>query len=376
MLKNRNRGQKSKPLAQGRRGSKAGRLLESRIKTIGQPPGSLIHIGRNEIERPLITMIAFNESEVVTRQCADMRECLPFKEKYRVVWVDICGLHDTSLIEQAGEFFGIETLTLEDVLHTGQRPKVEDFDRYLYIVLQMLEYGGAEAGITREQLSIVIGKNFVVTFQEKPGDMFGYVRQRIDNTGSKVRKLGADYLAYTLIDAVVDHYLTILEEVENTIDQLEAALLENYSKDTFESIYTLKRELIILRKSVWPLREAVGRVTRDDIQVIGDSVDPYYRDIYDHIILVIDTVEVFRDIVTGMQETYLASVNNRMNEVMKFLTMIATIFMPLSFIAGLYGMNFHYMPELWWRWGYYAVLGVMFLIFGGMVLFYRSRKWY
>ena len=370
---------KRKTAEQGRPGArdtarKTGKLLHSRSKTIGQPPGSLIHIGERQIDRPLITMIAFDESQVVTRKFDDLRECLPFREKFRVVWVDICGLHDTSLIEQAGVAFGIENLTLEDVLHTGQRPKIEDLERYLYIVLQMLEYGNA--AISREQLSIIVGKNFVVTFQETPGDMFDPVRQRIESAGSKVRKQGADYLAYTLVDAVVDHYLTILEEVENTIDTLEAALLENYSRDTFESIYSLKRELIILRKSVWPLREAVGRVTRDDIQVIGDSVEPYYRDIYDHIVLVIDTVEVFRDIVTSMQETYLASVNNRMNEVMKFLTMVATIFMPLSFIAGLYGMNFHYMPELQWRWGYFAVLGVMFLIFGGMVMFYRSRKWY
>jgi magnesium transporter len=375
MTKNRNRGKQIRPFPREVE-RKSGKLLESRSKTIGQPPGALIHIGEKQVDHPLITMIAYDESQVVTMQFNDLGECQPFMEQFQVIWIDICGLHDTSLIERAGTVFGIENLTLEDVLHTGQRPKIEDFDRYLYLVLQMLEYGDGNAGISREQLSIVVGRNYVVTFQEKPGDMFDYVRLRIENAGSKVRKHGADYLAYTLVDAVVDHYLSILEEVENTIDQLEAALLENYSRETFESIYTLKRELIVLRKSVWPLREAIGRVTRDDIQVIGDSVEPYYRDIYDHIILVIDTVEVFRDIVTGMQETYLASVNNRMNEVMKFLTMIATIFMPLSFIAGLYGMNFHYMPELELRWGYFAVLGVMFLIFGGMVMFYRSRKWY
>ncbi|NTU59136.1 MAG: magnesium/cobalt transporter CorA [Chlorobiaceae bacterium] len=375
MTKNRKRIQPGKASVQGTV-RKTGKFLDSRAKTIGQPPGSLIHIGAQQIERPLVTMIAYDESEFVTRQFEDLKQCVPFVEQYQVVWVDICGLHDISLIGQAGEVFGIDNLTLEDVLHTGQRPKVEDFERYLYLVLQMLEYDNGISGISREQLSIVIGKNYVVTFQEKQGDMFDPVRQRIGNAGSKVRKQGADYLACTLVDAVVDHYLSILEEVENTIDQLEAALLENYSRKTFESIYALKRELIILRKSVWPLREAIGYVSRNDIQVIGDSVEPYYRDIYDHIILVIDTVEVFRDIVTGMQETYLASVNNRMNEVMKFLTMIATIFMPLSFIAGLYGMNFHYMPELELRWGYFAVLGVMLLIFVGMVLFYRSRKWY
>ncbi len=354
----------------------AGKVLKGRAEAAGKPPGTLMHIGERQVENPVITMIAYNDAEVTTRRLSDLRECLPFRKSCRVVWINIDGLHDTTLIAQAGEVFGIDPLTLEDILHTGQRAKLEDFDRFLYLVLQMIEFSEGALGITREQLSIILAEGLVVTFQEKPGDMFDAVRQRIGNPSTKVRRFGADFLAYALIDAVVDHCLTILEEIENTLDRLEEELLEDYNRETFESIYSLKRELIILRKSVWPLREAVGSLMRDEFKVVGDSVEPYFRDVYDHIILVIDTVEVFRDIVTGMQENYLAGVNNRMNEVMKFLTMIATIFMPLSFIAGLYGMNFHYMPELGWRWGYFAVLGLMGLIVLGMVRFYRSRKWF
>ena len=374
-MKKKRHGKQVWPVDRGRVEA-ADKVLKNRTMTVGQPPGTLIHVGERQVEHPVITMIAYDEAGVTVKTLVDLEECLPFRESRKVVWVNIDGLHDTTLIARAGELFGIESLTLEDILHTGQRAKVEDFDRYLYLVLQMLEFEGGGAGVTREQLSVILGEGLVVTFQEKPGDMFDSVRQRIANPGTKVRRLAADFLAYALVDAVVDHSLSMLEEIESTIDRLEEGLLEHYDRDAFESIYSLKRELIILRKSVWPLREAVGSLMRDDFRVIGVAVEPYFRDVYDHIILVIDTVEVFRDIVTGMQETYLAVVNNRMNEVMKFLTMIATIFMPLSFIAGLYGMNFHYMPELEWRWGYFAVLGIMGLIVLFMVRFYRSRKWF
>jgi magnesium transporter len=293
-----------------------------------------------------------------------------------VLWINIDGVHDAGIIEQFGEAFGINHLTLEDILHTGQRPKVEDFEQYLYLVLQMIEFDAKNGEITSEQLSVILGDSYVITFQEQPGDMFDPVRTRIRTAGTKLRKYGADFLAYSLIDAVVDHYFSILEEIENTIDRLDVELMATYSRESFQALYLLKRELINLRKSVWPLREVIGSVTRDDFEVIGSEVEPYFRDIYDHIILVIDTVEVFRDIVTGIHETYLAGINNRMNEIMKFLTMIATIFMPMSFVAGVYGMNFRNMPELRLAWGYFAALGLMGSIFIGMLLYYRSRKWY
>jgi magnesium transporter len=240
----------------------------------------------------------------------------------------------------------------------------------------MLDFNREHGEIGHEQLGLILGDGYVITFQEKPGDIFDPVRQRIRNSGTKLRKHGADFLAYALVDAVVDHYFSVLEEIENRIDALDAEMLADFNPETFNALNALKRELIIFRKSVWPLREIIGSVTRSDFDVVGDAVEPYFRDVYDHIIEVIDTIEVFREIVTGLHETYLAEINNRMNEIMKFLTMIATVFMPLSFIAGIYGMNFINMPELKLWWGYYAVLGVMVLIVIGFMTYYRSRKWY
>jgi len=352
------------------------KVLRSRHKSIGQPPGSLIHIGEQKVEKTEITAIGYNEKQAVTFSVGNVEECLALKERFKVLWIDVAGLHETGVIEKIGELFGIDPLTLEDILHTGQRPKVEDFERYLYLTLQMLDFNQEHGEIGHEQLSIVVGPGWIITFQEIPGDMFDPVRQRIDSASSKLRKHEADFLAYTLVDAVVDHYFSTLEDIENRIDLLDADLVATFSQESFNALNALKRELIMFRKAVWPLREIIGSISRDDFAVVGDLVEHYFRDVYDHVILVIDTVEVFREIVTSMHETWLAGVNNRMNEIMKFLTMIATIFMPLSFIAGVYGMNFRNMPELNLWWGYYAVLGLMLLIVFGFLKYYRSRKWY
>ena len=352
------------------------KVLHSRHQSIGQPPGSLIHIGEQKVEKAEITVIGYSEKQAVTMTVSTPAECVALKEKFTVLWIDVAGLHDTGVIEQFGALFGIDPLTLEDILHTGQRPKVEDFERYLFLSLQMLEFNQEHGEIGHEQLSIVLGPGWLITFQEIPGDMFDPVRQRIDSVGSKIRKHEADFLAYTLVDSVVDHYFSILEEIENRIDLLDADLVATFSQESFNALNALKRELIMFRKAVWPLREIIGSVARDDFAVVGDLVEHYFRDVYDHVILVIDTVEVFREIVTSMHETWLAGVNNRMNEIMKFLTMIATIFMPLSFIAGVYGMNFKNMPELNLWWGYYAVLGLMAVIVLGFLKYYRSRRWY
>lgn len=352
------------------------RIFRSRVKALGQPPGSLIHIGEQKVERTRITAFGYDEGQVVTVEVKSAEECRALKERFKVLWINVDGLHDIEVIRKLGELFGIDSLTQEDILDTGQRPKIEDFERYLFLSLRMLDFNREVSEITQEQLSIVLGPGYVITFQETPGDMFEPVRQRIRSAVSKVRKHDADFLAYALIDAVVDRYFSILEEIENRIDTLDSEMMADFRQETFNALYALKRELIIFRKTVWPLREIIGSITRTDFDVVGDAVDPYFRDVYDHIVQVIDTIEVFREIVNGMHETYLAGVNNRMNEVMKFLTMIATVFMPLSFIAGIYGMNFKNMPELNLWWGYYAVLGLMVLIVVGFMIYYRSRKWY
>lgn len=352
------------------------KLLRSRMESIGQPSGSLIHIGERMVEKTGITVIGFDEGQAVTMSVQSAAECFALKERFRVLWINVDGLHETGVIDSFGDLFGIDPLTLEDILHTGQRPKVEDFERYLYLTLQMPEFNGETGDISQEQLSIVLGSGWLITFQEQPGDMFDAVRQRIYSGATKIRKHDADFLAYALVDSVVDHYFSILEQIETRIDVLDADLMVTFSQETFNALNSLKRELIIFRKSVWPLREIIGSIARDDFAVVGDMVEHYFRDVYDHVILVIDTVEVFREIVTSMHETWLAGVNNRMNEIMKFLTMIATIFMPLSFIAGVYGMNFRNMPELQLWWGYYAVLALMVFIVIGFLGYYRSRKWY
>jgi magnesium transporter len=352
------------------------RLFRSRHKSIGQPPGALIHIGEQKVEKAEITVIGYDEKQMVTMSVSDASECFVLKEKFKVLWINVDGLHETGVIEKLGELFGIDPLTQEDILHTGQRPKVEDFERYLFLSLQMLDFNPETSEIGQEQLSIVLGPGWLITFQEKPGDTFDALRQRIGSSSAKVRKHEADFLAYALVDSVVDHYFSILEEIENRIDMLDADLMATFSQESFNALNALKRELIMFRKAVWPLREIIGSVARDDFAMVGGLVEHYFRDVYDHVILVIDTVEMFREIVTSMHETWLAGVNNRMNEIMKFLTMIATIFMPLSFIAGVYGMNFKNMPELNLWWGYYAVLGLMVLIVLGFMKYYRSRKWF
>lgn len=344
---------------------------------IGQPAGTLFHTGRQKTERAVITVFGYDETGFFYRELESLQECAEYRERFRVLWINIDGLHEVRVIEEAGKLFGIHALTLEDILHTVQRPKIEEFDSYLFLVLKALELDAGSGVVAEEQMSMVIGGNYVITFQEKPGDMFDATRDRIRNEGTAVRKRGADYLAYTLLDAVVDHYFTVLEHFENRIEQLDTNLPETVGYDMFQTMYSLKKELILLRKSVWPLREIINSLSRDQYRTLDSALTrPFFRDLYDNIVLIIESVETYRDIVIGMHDTWLAIVNNRMNEIMKVLTIIATVFMPLSFIAGVYGMNFRYMPELEWHWGYFSVLGAMAVIFAGMMRYFHTKRWF
>lgn len=344
---------------------------------IGQPAGTLFHTGEQKTAYPVITVFGYDEQRHVRLHIQSLDECRALREQFRVIWINIDGLHEVGVIEEAGKVFAVHPLTLEDILHTAQRPKIEEFDDYLFIMLRMLGNAGDSDEVAEEQLSMVVGKGYVITFQEKPGDMFDAIRDRISTSGTALRKRGADYLAYALIDAVVDNYFKVLEQFESRIEQLDIQLLDQSANTAFQSIYTLKKELILLRKSVWPMREIINSISRDGFGMIDSALTgPFFRDIYDNIILVIETVETYRDIVIGMYDTRLAIVNNRMNEIMKVLTIIATVFMPLSFIAGVYGMNFRYMPELEWRWGYFAVLGFMTAVFAGMMRYFHTKRWF
>jgi magnesium transporter len=342
---------------------------------VGLPPGTLVHIGERKTEKVKITVIDYDSKNFQEKEADKIEECFPFKDKPTVTWINIDGLQEVGIIEKIGTHFGIHPLILEDILHTRQRPKAEDLGEYLFIVLKMIYHNDNEDEIIGEQVSLILGQNYVISFQEREGDIFNPIRERIRNSKGRIRKGGADYLAHALVDAVVDHYFVILEKIGEKIESLEEELVTNPTPETLQVIHILKRNLIFLRKSVWPLREVVNALERGESPLITKSTGIYLRDVYDHTIQVIETLETFRDMVSGMLDIYLSSVSNRMNEVMKVLTIIATIFIPLTFIAGIYGMNFKFMPELEWHWGYPMALVIMLSLVGFMLLYFRKKKW-
>ncbi len=341
----------------------------------GLDPGSLVYVGEPKVGTPRITVLDYDAENFLEKTAATCGECFAFRDTATVTWINVDGVHDPAIVEAIGGHFGLHALILEDILTTSQRPKLEDLGDMLYIVVRMLEYDEAKAEIGTDQLSLILGSNFVISFQEREGDMFDPVRDRIRRNKGRIRKLGPDYLAYALLDAVVDHYFTVLEKLGERIETLEEELVDDPRKETMHAIHGLKREMIYLRKSVWPLREVVAGLERAESGLIQKATDIFFRDVYDHTIQVIDNIETYRDMLSGMVETYLSSISNRMNEVMKVLTIISTIFIPLTFIVGVYGMNFDVMPELRWPWGYFLIWGIMLGLGGAMVVFFRRKKW-
>jgi magnesium transporter len=351
------------------------RLIRRRKNKVGLPPGTPVFVGEKKAESTRITLLDYDEARFEEKAIQTVEDCFPCKDSPTVSWINVDGVHDVDLIGKLADKFEIHPLTLEDIVNTQQRPKFEDYDKYLYFVLKMLIYDDATHEIQTEQVSLVLGPNYVVSFQEKPGDIFDHVRERIRTAKGRIRKMGTDYLAYSLIDAVVDHYFLILEKSGERIEELEDKVVLSPQPTTLQEIHRMKREMILLRRSVWPLREVIGALERGESRLIDKSTRPFLRDLYDHTIQVIDTVETYRDMLSGMHDTYLSSISNRMNEIMKVLTIIATIFIPLTFIAGIYGMNFAFMPELKWRWAYFAVLGIMAAVAAGMLVYFRRKKW-
>jgi len=346
--------------------------IRRRSRKTGLPPGSLVYVGEKKVGKPRITIMDYDGERVEEKEVSRVEDCFPFKESPTVTWINIDGIHDVELIERIGRNFDFHPLLLEDILNTQQRPKLEDFGTYLFVVLKMITYG---EGVEEEQISIIIAPNFVITFQEGIGDIFDPLRERIREGKGKVRKKGSDYLAYAIIDAVVDNYFSVLESLGEEVEAVEMELIQEPSTETLQAIHDLKRELITLRKSVWPLREVSNTLLRGDSKLVKKENYIYLKDVYDHTIQIMDTIESYRDMVSGMLDIYLSSISNRMNEVMKVLTIIATIFIPLTFLAGIYGMNFAYMPELEWHYGYFAVLVSMLLIASLMVVYFRRKGW-
>lgn len=341
----------------------------------GLPPGTLLHVGHRTTERAKITVIDYNKDELIEKVVGSVEESFEFVERPSITWINIDGIDQIDVIEKVGKRFGIDQLVLEDIVNTNQRPKVEDYGDYIFIALKMVRHRPGEIDIVVEHISIIIFKNCVITFQEREGDVFDAIRERLKKSGSRIRKAGSDYLAYALIDTIVDNYFVVLEIVSDKSEELEAETLENIAPQTLHEIYKLKREVIFLRKISWPMREIVSYLEREDSELINESTHKFLRDLHDHVIQVSDTVETVREMLTGLQESHLSVASHKMNEVMKLLTIIATIFIPLTFIAGVYGMNFEWMPELSWPWGYPIAMGIMGLIGVLMVLFFKSKKW-
>lgn len=339
------------------------------------PHETLTYTGELKQEFVKIKVINYDEHKFEEKDTKGIEDTLAFIDKSNMTWINITGLHDVKIIERIGEFFDLHPLLLEGVLDVEQRPKAEEFGEYILIAIKRLLFDEAEWEVNDFQISLIIGDNFVISFQEKEDDIFNPILEKISKGKGKVRNLGSDYLAYCLLDIVVDNYFIIMQKITEKIEEVEDDLLKNPDQQITHLIHKLKRDILYLHRSIWPLREIINKLERVDSPYIKESTSVYFRDVQNHIVQIIDTIDLFRETLSGMFEIYLTSVSNRLNQIMKVLTIISTIFIPLGFIASLYGMNFKYMPELNLEWSYYVVIFSMILIGISMVTLFKIKKW-
>ncbi len=353
------------------------RELRKRVQKVGQPPGTATYTGRKKLDaKTLVTVMHFTGSEVQESTGTTLEACLPQKKEDTITWIHVEGLQNVELIQQLAKEYAIHPLTVEDILNLDQRPKVEEYEGYVFITLKMLNWRSKRRTFSSEQVSFVLGKNFLISFQDCESDHFRAIRERLrSNAGQTIRQLGCDYLAYRLMDSIVDYYFVVLEGLGEQIEQVEDLIIENPTPQNTRTIYRLRRQLMMVRKSVWPMREAISHLTQLIGTLVTSTTRIYLRDLYDHVVQAIDMIETFREMLSSMLDIYISSLTNRMNEVMKTLTIIATIFIPITFIASLYGMNFQNMPELHWRYGYLYVVLVMSAMVLGMIVYFRKKKW-
>ncbi|MBI5612206.1 MAG: magnesium/cobalt transporter CorA [Gammaproteobacteria bacterium] len=347
---------------------------KKRSHKAGLPPGSLVHIGEQKVETARITAVNYDDQRVEERILQDAEECLAYKDRGGVTWINIDGLHQPDVLEKIGKVFGLHPLMLEDIANTEQRPKLEDYSDYLYVVVRMLYRSNDK--IFAEQLSLVIGKNVLISFQERHGTEFDPIRERLRNGKGRARRLGVDFLAYQLIDAVIDNYFIVLERLSDEVETLEEQVIASPKQEALQKLHGLKKSMSFLRRSTWPLREVIAAMQRGDSPLIGEPMRVYLRDIYDHVVAVADAIDSMRDLLNGMLEIHMSNMNIRLNEVMKVLTIVTTLFIPATFIAGVYGMNFKYMPELDWPPAYPVVLVSMVAVAGAMYLYFKRKKWF
>ncbi len=360
-----------------RRGSDdwgASRRLSSQA-TMHQPPGTPVFVGQRRRAQASLHLIRYDGAQLLDKAEATLADCRESLGDGGVTWVNVSGVHDVELIEAIGTAFGLHPMTREDIANTSQRPKWEEFSDYGFVAMKMLAIDEAIQEVKIEQVSLLVGRTWVLSFLEDEGDVFDNLRERIRGSSARVRSLGADYLAYCLIDAVIDHYFLAVEWIGDRIEIFDDRVINDPDQVRIQEIHRFKRGLLGLRRAVWPMREVVGAISKCETEVIHPDTMVFWRDLYDHTVQVIDMVETCRDILASLHDTYLSSLSNRMNEVMKTLTIISTIFIPLTFIAGVYGMNFRVMPELDWRHGYHAVWLVMLTITVGLLVWFRRRRW-
>ena len=349
------------------------KLVTKRSRKTGLPPGTLVHIGENKTGKVTIATFNYAGTRCDERQDPPLDGLAPPTDA-SVTWVDVGGVHKMEILESFGKQFQLHSLLLEDIANTDQRPKLDDYETCLFLVMKMLSVTDRQ-DIIVEQVSLVLGRNFVLSFQENGTDVFKPVRDRLRGGKGRLRQSGADYLLYALVDAIVDQYFAVLEALGEKIEALQDLVVSDPKPETLQQIHALKRQLLFLRRAVWPLREAVNGLSRSECPLLQEPTKVFFRDVYDHVVQIVDTIETLREMVSACLDIYLSSISYRLNAVMKVLTIITTIFMPLTFIVGVYGMNFEHMPELQWKWGYPAVLGVMALVGVGMLVAFRKKRW-
>ena len=342
---------------------------------MGQPPGTLVYTGEEPTEPVRITIIDYDETRFQEDDAQTVEACVPFIDTETVTWIQIEGIHEIPIIEEIGECFGVDPLLLEDMLSPTQLPKIEVRENYVFIILKNLDYNAVASQVSKEQISLIIGANFVISLQENYSEFFTPIRNRLRNGQGRIRRMQSGYLAYALIDIIVDHYFMVLDEMNEQIQVLEEEIMTDPSPEVLAKVNVLRSEQQLLRRPIFPLRDVLIEILEDEIPLLGENTHPYFCDVYDHLIQVIQMLEMIRSAVSGLFDVYTSAVSHRMNEVMKVLTIVATFFIPLTFIAGIYGMNFKFMPELETKWGYPIVLLVMLSMSIGMFIFFKLKKW-
>lgn len=347
-----------------------------RGKKSGLPPGTPVFVGERKQDSIDISLISFGADTLQEIANATVTDCTRARDAQAPFWINVNGMHDVGSVQTLATLFNLHPLTTEDISNTNQRPKIEEFDDYVFFVLKMLTYNEQTHRIQNENISLILGPHYVISFQERANHLLDPIKVRLRNPKSRLRTQTTDHLIHAILDSVIDEYFVVLEKLGDHIATLDDQILSAPDKHHMKELHRLKLEMVFLRKAIWPLREKILMLEKSDSPLISNAIRPFLRDLSDHSIQIMDLVETYRDIISGLHDTFLSSMSNRMNEVIKVLTMIGTIFIPLTFIAGVYGMNFNNMPELEWQWGYYGVLGFMALLAIGMLVMFKRRKWF